>query len=286
MTVRPAAGSTPDCAAYAARIRECRFRSAGGRHGRGAGRTAGTGGDNASMNGQAHAGGEDQQPGTTARPVPAWRRRHPGEHRWPVALAITVAVVLQLLTPPQLAFNPKWLLPAVEGMLLIVLLVVNPFRMNRESSIVRVVELALVAVATIAVIWSAGRLIILLVQSARGETSGAVLVSGAIIWLTNVIVFALWYWELDRGGPAARANVRRPYPDLLFPQMTAVELAPHDWRPVFLDYLFVAFTNATAFSPTDTMPLSRWAKTAMMLQSGVSLLIVALIIARAVNIVG
>jgi uncharacterized membrane protein len=238
------------------------------------------------MSGQAHPGGEEQRSGTAARPVPAWRRPHQGEHRWPVALVIAVAIVLQLVTPPQLAFNPNWLLPAVEGVLLIVLLVVNPFRMNRESSVVRVVELALVAVATMAVIWSAGRLILLLVVSAQQESSGTVLISGATIWLTNVIVFALWYWELDRGGPAARANVRRPYPDLLFPQMTAVELAPRDWRPMFLDYLYVAFTNSTAFSPTDTMPLSRSAKAAMMLQSGVSLLIVALIIARAVNILG
>ncbi|WP_326559916.1 hypothetical protein [Micromonospora sp. NBC_01796] len=237
------------------------------------------------MSGQAEQGGTDHHPGPPPHPVPAWRRRHPGEHRWPVTLVIAAAIVLQLVTPPQFAFSPRWLLPAVEGTLLLVLLVVNPFRMNRESAAVRVLELALVAVATMAVIWSAGRLIVLLVADAAPEDPATILLSGAAIWLTNVIVFALWYWELDRGGPAARANVRRPYPDLLFPQMTAADLAPHDWRPVFLDYLYVAFTNSTAFSPTDTLPLSRWAKTAMMLQSAVSLLVVALIIARAVNIV-
>ncbi|MGW4461915.1 hypothetical protein [Micromonospora sp. NPDC004704] len=237
------------------------------------------------MSGQAEQGGTEGYSGPPPHPVPAWRRRHPGEHRWPVTLVIAAAIVLQLVTPPQLAFSPRWLLPAVEGTLLLVLLVVNPFRMNRESAAVRVLELALVAVATMAVIWSAGRLIVLLVADAAPEDPATILLSGAAIWLTNVIVFALWYWELDRGGPAARANVRRPYPDLLFPQMTAADLAPHDWRPVFLDYLYVAFTNSTAFSPTDTLPLSRWAKTAMMLQSAVSLLVVALIIARAVNIV-
>jgi uncharacterized membrane protein len=219
-------------------------------------------------------------------PVPAWRRPHPGEHRWPVALAILVAVALQLLTPQKLAFDPKWLLPAVEATLLAVLLVVNPFRMNRESSVVRVVELALVAVATVAVVWSAGRLIVLLVVGHGRDAPSTVLASGGTIWLTNVLVFALWYWQLDSGGPAARANVRRPYPDLLFAQMTAQDLARPDWRPVFLDYLYLSFTNSTAFSPTDTMPLARWAKAAMMLQSAVSLLVVALVIARAVNILG
>ncbi|MEV4755295.1 hypothetical protein AB0J86_09310 [Micromonospora sp. NPDC049559] len=218
--------------------------------------------------------------------VPAWRRPHRGEHRWPVVVAILVAIALQLATPQKLAFDPKWLLPAVEGLLLAVLLAVNPFRMNRESSVVRVAELALVGVATVALFWSAGRLIVLLVLAGTETRTppSAVLVNGATIWLTNVLAFALWYWQLDRGGPAARANVRRPYPDLLFPQMTAPELAPADWRPVFLDYLYLSFTNSTAFSPTDTLPLARWAKVAMMLQSAVSLLVVALVIARAVNI--
>jgi uncharacterized membrane protein len=97
-------------------------------------------------------------------------------------------------------------------------------------------------------------------------------------------VFALWYWELDRGGPAARATAPRPYPDFLFPQMQSPELAPDNWEPSFTDYLYVSFTNATAFSPTDVMPLSRWAKLTMMLHSMVSVVTVALVIARAVNI--
>jgi uncharacterized membrane protein len=101
-----------------------------------------------------------------------------------------------------------------------------------------------------------------------------------------VIVFALWYWELDRGGPAARAAARKVHPDFLFPQMTTPELVDPDWEPEFVDYLFLAFTNATAFSPTDTMPMSRWAKLAMMAQASVSVVVVALVIARAVNILG
>jgi uncharacterized membrane protein len=110
------------------------------------------------------------------------------------------------------------------------------------------------------------------------------LLIGGAIWLTNVIVFGMWYWNLDRGGPAARAQALKPYPDFLFPQMTVVDLSPPDWQPEFFDYLYLSFTNAAAFSPTDTMPLARWAKLAMMLQSIVSLGTVVLVIARAVNI--
>ncbi len=97
-------------------------------------------------------------------------------------------------------------------------------------------------------------------------------------------MFGLWYWEFDRGGPVARAAGTRPYPDFLFPQMTTPELAPPDWEPAFVDYLYVSFTNALAFSPTDTMPMTRWAKLTMLVQSVVSVVTVVLVIARAVNI--
>ena len=104
--------------------------------------------------------------------------------------------------------------------------------------------------------------------------------------LTNVIVFALWFWEGDRGGPAARADADKPHPDFLFPQMQSPELASRDWEPTFLDYFYVAFTNATAFSPTDTMPLSAWAKLLMLTESVISLVTVLLVVARAVNVIG
>jgi uncharacterized membrane protein len=214
---------------------------------------------------------------------PGWRRPHPGEHRWPVAVAIAVAIALQWLTPQQLAFDPRWLLPAVELALLAGLVAVNPYRINRESAAVRAASLALVGVATLALVWSTGRLILVLVRGGESDEPGDVLRSGAVVWLTNVIVFALWYWLLDRGGPAARANARRVHPDFLFAQMTLPELVHADWRPVFVDYLYLAFTNSTAFSPTDTMPLVKWAKLLMMVQSCVSFLIVVLVIARAVN---
>jgi uncharacterized membrane protein len=110
------------------------------------------------------------------------------------------------------------------------------------------------------------------------------LLTGASIWFTNVIVFGIWYWEFDRGGPVERAAATRPYPDFLFPQMTSPELAPPDWEPGFIDYLYVSFTNATAFSPTDVLPMTRWTKLTMLAQSAISVVTVALVIARAVNI--
>jgi uncharacterized membrane protein len=216
--------------------------------------------------------------------VPAWRRPTPGEARWPVALAVVVAVALQWVTPPDLAFDPRWLLPAVELGFLAALVIANPFRLDRESSFLRMLSIGLVAVATLATFWSAGRLVLLVVRGGGHQDPGEVLLSGAVIWLTNVFVFALWYWELDRGGPAARANARQVHPDFLFAQMTAPEVTPKDWEPKFVDYLYLAFTNAAAFSPTDTLPLSRWAKLAMMAQAAVSITVVALVIARAVNI--
>ena len=99
-----------------------------------------------------------------------------------------------------------------------------------------------------------------------------------------MVVFSLWYWEFDRGGPGARAEAIDPYPDFLFPQMTNAEYSPEEWRPTYFDYLFTSYTNASAFSPTDVMPLTRWAKMLMMVQSATSLITVGLVIARAVNI--
>jgi uncharacterized membrane protein len=139
-------------------------------------------------------------------------------------------------------------------------------------------------VASLANAWSAGNLVVGLVQGAEGSDPAALLVTGGDIWLTNILIFALWYWDLDRGGPGSRARAERNKPDFLFPEMTSPELADVDWEPHFVDYLYLAYTNATAFSPTDTLPFSRWSKLAMMLQSAVSLTTGALVIARAVNI--
>ncbi len=178
----------------------------------------------------------------------------------------------------------RWLLPGLGAVLLIALVTANPRRVDKTSKVLRAGALALIATISLANTGSAARLITGLVNGTEHASASDLLVSGGAIWLTNVIAFALWYWEFDRGGPVARALAIRPYPDLLFPQMTSPELAPVHWEPRFVDYLYVAFTNATAFSPTDVMPLTRWAKLLMLTQSAISLATVALVIARAVNI--
>jgi len=199
--------------------------------------------------------------------LPAWQRVTEGEPRWPVSLA------------------PRWLLPALQGMMLIGIIAANPRRIDRETVRLRTATIALILVSSLANAWSAGRLIVHLVNGTLGRLSSArLLMTGAAIWITNVIVFALWYWESDRGGPGGRVQAERRYPDFLFAQMQSPDLAPPEWEPGFADYLYLSFTNASAFSPTDVLPLSRWAKMTMMLQAGVSLSTVALVVARAVNV--
>jgi uncharacterized membrane protein len=224
-------------------------------------------------------------PAPSTGKTPAWQRVTEGEQRLGVVVAVLALIALQYFAPRDYAFHPLWLIPALELAILVVLVVGNPFRINRESTVLRVLALALVSLATVATFWSVAQLSYDMV---KGDKINAVTLvgNGAAIWLTNVIVFALWYWEFDRGGPAARANNRRTRPDFLFPQMSTPELAHEDWEPEFPDYFYVSFTNAAAFSPTDTMPLSRWAKMAMMFQSAISLITVVLVIARAVNVLG
>jgi uncharacterized membrane protein len=217
--------------------------------------------------------------------VPAWRRPTEGEARWQVSVAVAAAVALQFPLPGRLVLlHPAWLLPALEGLLLLALVMANPRRINRESRALRLLGLTLAAILSLANAWSVARLIIGLVNGTEGNTAGPLLVTGGAIWLTNVIVFGLWYWEFDRGGPVARANADRMYPDFQFAQMATPQLAPPDWEPAFADYLYLSFTNAAAFSPTDVLPLSRWSKMAMTVQATVSILTVALVVARAVNI--
>ena len=227
--------------------------------------------------------------GVAPRPAgevkPAWRRRTVGEPRWQVAACTAVAIGLQVAVPGRLAvLRPVWVLPALQGVLLLALVLANPHRIDRQSRVLRMMGLALATLISFANAWSVVSLAEGLVRGTEGENAGPLLVTGGAIWLTNVIVFALWYWEFDRGGPVARALGTDPYPDFLFVQMTSPQLAPPDWEPAFADYLYLAFTNAAAFSPTDVMPLSRWAKLAMTVQSAISILTVALIVARAVNI--
>jgi uncharacterized membrane protein len=168
--------------------------------------------------------------------------------------------------------------------LLIGLSVANPVRIEHLSPLVRAASIVLITLITIANAASAILLIRAILEGKSGNAAGPLFATGASIWATNVIAFGLWYWEFDRGGPARRAQGTAMHPDLMFPQMAAPELASPDWEPQFIDYLYLSFTNATAFSPTDVMPLARWAKLTMLVQSAISLAVGALVIARAVNI--
>jgi uncharacterized membrane protein len=216
--------------------------------------------------------------------APAWRRVTHGEPRWAVTASILVAVTLQSKLPERLTLSPSWALPVLELVLLTGLIAANPRRVELRNKRLRWLGLALICVISLANGWAAAQLVRGLVNGTEGSNAGALLLTGGNIWLTNVIVFALWYWEWDRGGPADRMMGHRQFADFLFVQMQSPEAAPPDWEPAFLDYLYLSFTNSTAFSPTDVMPLSRWAKMLMMLQSTVSLVTVVLVVARAVNI--
>lgn len=216
--------------------------------------------------------------------LPAWRRRTLGEHRWPAALTVLITIGLQLLLPDQLILGPRFLLPGLSALLLVALLFMDPGRITRHNKIGRLIGLVLVGVVSLGNGGSAVELVYRILDGSIGDKAAPLLASGFVVWATNIVAFSLWYWEFDRGGPVARALGTNPYPDFVFVQMTSPQLAPPDWEPAFADYLYLAFTNAAAFSPTDVMPLSRWAKLAMTVQSAVSILTVALIVARAVNI--
>ncbi|MBV9278604.1 MAG: DUF1345 domain-containing protein [Chloroflexi bacterium] len=225
-----------------------------------------------------------------AGPDPAWGTVATHVQRWPALAAVAAAILLYYFLPDKLYYGPKFLLPAVEGAMIVPLVVSRQRSRNEEEPWQRWTALAVVAVINAANIGSLALLIHALIGSnmfaGHKITAHDLIFWSAQIWLTNVIVFALWYWELDRGGPGARCRVRHREPDFLFPQMANPDAAPRYWEPSFVDYLYVSFTNATAFSPTDTMPMTEWAKLLMMLQATTSLLTVALVAARAVNILG
>jgi uncharacterized membrane protein len=208
---------------------------------------------------------------------------------WPAQLTVLAAIGLQVTLPERLTVGPTWLVPAMEGILLAGLVIVNRNQIEDEHPRRRRVALALTAIVTAANIYSLAALTHFLLHhtpAAKSSEGRQLIVSGMLIWLTNFLIFALWYWEMDRGGPGRRAAGRDRAPDFLFPQMSDDRIEPKFWRPQFIDYLYVSLTNATAFSPTDTMPLSAAAKGTMGVQSLVSLVTIGLIVSRAVNILG
>ncbi len=201
-----------------------------------------------------------------------------GEARRPAAIAIICALGLYLALPPQFTLLP-WLLPALEVALLLPLMITRPYRNNRESLLVQSLSVFIIALMNIANFISLALLAHFLVAGVK-VNGKELLLDGVNIWLTNIIVFGLWFWELDRGGPAKN---RSRSPDFLFPQMGLPNMF-EKWTPSFIDYFYCSFTNATAFSPTDTMPLSPKAKILMLIQALTSFITVALVVSRAVNI--
>ncbi|MER7468997.1 hypothetical protein [Streptomyces sp. NPDC097981] len=193
--------------------------------------------------------------------------------------------MLTLLLPDDLRLGPRWALPLAEGLLLVVLISGDPGRISRRSTVLRSVAIALVVVLAGSAIWSTIQLIDDLIHGGHETNSAnALLLAGGSVWATTVLAFSLLYFELDSGGPAARAHHLPPTPALAFPQQLSPELNAEHWRPQYIDYLYLGFTNSTALSPTDVMPLVPWAKSIMTLQSILSLMILGLVVARAVNV--
>jgi hypothetical protein len=225
---------------------------------------------------------------TEAR-LPAWLRPGNPESRWPVLLALIAAIALQRAIPERYTLVPRWPLIALEVALLVVLLILNPVRLTRATTAGKISTYLLLAAITIDNTASAAVLDFHILNGDVSNDAAVLVGSGAAVFITNIIAFGIWYWDMDLGGPFARAGVteREPkhrYPDFMFPQMDKRELAPKDWEPRFVDYLYVSITNVMAFSPTDTMPLTHRAKAMMTLQAFVAVSTIALVFARAVNV--
>ena len=200
-------------------------------------------------------------------------------------LVVLGALLLDLSLPGKLTLGPYWLLPSVEGALLLALSLSAPHPGARRSPLRRGFAMALIGLVSAVNALSLVLLVhFLLHHGTKPEQGRPLILAGIVLWVTNVLLFGLWYWWLDRGGPIERAMNQAARPDFLFPQMTETKYAPRDWMPGLVDYLYTSFTNATAFSPTDTMPLTQTAKWLMAAQALSALTTIGLIVARAVNI--
>ena len=224
--------------------------------------------------------------GPNAPPPPPDGAAERGEHWWPVALAIVVTVALHVALPAKYRVNPPWVLPVVLLALLAALIIGDPGRIDRQKTWLRITTGAVIALLTLANLVAAGRLVSDIITSNKvfATNPTGLLATGGVIWATNVIAFGLWYWDLDRGGAAARAHHPQASPAFVFAEMQHTDYAPADWVPGFADYLSLAFWTATAFSPSDVSVIKRWGKLLMMTEAAVSLVIGVLVVARAVNI--
>jgi hypothetical protein len=209
-----------------------------------------------------------------------------GESRWPPAVAVLMFLVLNLAIriwlPEDRVIHVPWLAPALLVALLLLLAARDPSA-PAERRRLRRVTLIFVGVLALAALWATALLISDLIQgTGHADDAGDLLASGALVWVGNNLVFGLFYWLMDGGGPIERLQREVPL-DFAFTQQMSPELAPAGWRPVFLDYVHLGFTNATAFSPTDVMPLTHRAKFAMLVQATIALALFGLVVARAVN---
>jgi uncharacterized membrane protein len=213
-------------------------------------------------------------------------RPAPESYAWPLT-AIVLAILPQVLVPVRDRVGPPSVVPIAEAAVVLIMLIIaaKPGPVPRRA---RPLVLTLLGALIVANAGAAARLVVLVLDGGKVDgialTAGRLLVAGALVLFTNVITFGVVYWQLDLGGPAGRVVDPMPYPDFQFPQTETPELAPPNWRPRFLDYLYVAYTNIVAFSPTDTMPLSGRAKALMALQSLVSVVVVVVVLARVINI--
>jgi hypothetical protein len=207
------------------------------------------------------------------------------EPRWPALIAVLAVGGLYLALPSGLTIGPRWLFPAVVGAALVPTVISHWTGRHHLNGIFTVLVASLVTIEM-----TASVILLISALPAHRETPTELLVSATSLWCTNILVFALWYWRLDAGGPLGRdSRAGHPEGAFLFPQMTMlpevkIAAGQQTWSPNFLDYLFLAFCTSTAFSPTDTPALARWGKLLMMLQSMISLTVLALLAARAVNI--
>jgi uncharacterized membrane protein len=205
------------------------------------------------------------------------------EHRWPVAIALITAIALFILLPGSFFPTLRYLISGICAVLLLVLIVLNPHRLNKEAVWSRALSVSVAVVLLVANQFALVLLLYQLINVGRSDAPG-ILVAAVQVWATNVIAYSLIFWEIDRGGPIVRRREARedqPAPDFRFPQ----DDYDQNWLPEYFDYLYFSATNSTAFSPTDTMPVTIRAKALMLAESVSGFAILALVIARAVNVV-
>ena len=203
-----------------------------------------------------------------------------------MALAVLAAGGLRAVLPPALRNgDTRWAFVAVVVVLLGILVIGDPGRIDRDSTWLRIMTGTLIGLISAVNAAAAVRLVAGIIGAAKFSTDANILLgSGGAIWLSNVITFGLWYWDLDRGGAAARARGSSRQPAFVFPEMTNAQYVAPGWYPKFIDYLHLSFTTATAFSPTDVSAIKPWAKLMMMTEEAISLLVAVLVVSRAVNI--